>query len=61
MERPRTSTTAVKAFHHVTVAEEKARWWVQERDLGASRRRSLLDTVLVFRSDLLQVALRSAR
>ncbi|MPC34384.1 hypothetical protein E2C01_027770 [Portunus trituberculatus] len=42
------------------LAEEKAHWPVLERDLGASRRRSLLNTVLVLRSYHLQVALRSA-
>ena len=61
VDRRPTSTTAVRAFHHTTVAEEKVRWWVLERDLGASRRKSLPNTVLVLRSDLLQVALRSAR
>ena len=61
VDRRPTSTTAVRAFHHTTVLEEQARWWVLERDLGASRRRLLPNTVLVLRSDLLQVAIRTAR
>ena len=42
-------------FHHTTAAVEKARWWVLDRDLGTASRESLLSTVLVLRSDLLQV------
>lgn len=40
---------------------EERRWWVLERVLGTSKREALLNTVLVPRSDLLQVALRSVR
>ena len=56
-----TSTFVVKEFHNTTVATGKERWWVLEWDLGTSRRESLLSTVLVLRSDLLQAVPRSLR
>ena len=54
-----TSRSVVREFHNTTVATEKERWWVLKWDLGTSRRKSLLSTVLVLRSDLLQAVPRS--
>ncbi|KAG0720780.1 Prohibitin-2 [Chionoecetes opilio] len=45
---------AVRAFHHITAAVEKERWWVLEWNLGTSSRESFPSTVLMLRSDFLQ-------
>ena len=55
------STSAVKVFHHTTVATEKERWWILEWDFGTFRRESLLSTVLVLHSNLLQAVPRFIR
>ena len=46
------STSVVRTLHHTTVATEKEHWWVLK---------SLLSTVLVLCSDLLQAVPRSLR
>ncbi|MPC92418.1 hypothetical protein E2C01_087507 [Portunus trituberculatus] len=43
------STTEVKVFHSVAVAQVKERWHLTVLVLGTSRRRSLVTTTLVVR------------